>query len=59
MFTPGGEVVAEFPVEPGSRIGTYDPSGTFLIYVTGAHEARWQGAGQSGSLGQGYFFAAW
>ena len=59
VFEPTGELVAEFDVEPGSRMGGYDPSGRFLIYVDGGGTVRWQGVGQTGSLGEGYFFASW
>jgi hypothetical protein len=59
VFEPTGELVAEFDVEPGSRMGGYDPSGRFLIYVDGEGTVRWQGLGQTGSLGEGYLFASW
>jgi hypothetical protein len=59
VFEPNGELVAEFDVEPGSRMGGYDPSGRFLIYVDGEGTVRWQGLGQTGSLGEGYLFASW
>jgi hypothetical protein len=59
VFEPTGDLVAEFDVEPGSRMGGYDPSGRFLIYVDGDGTVRWQGLGQTGSLGEGYFFASW
>lgn len=59
VFEPTGEQVAEFDVEPGSRLGGYDPSGRFLIYVDGGGTARWQGLGQTGSLGERYTFASW
>lgn len=59
MFEPTGELVAEFDIEPGSRMGGYDPSGRFLIYVDGSGSARWQGLGQTGVLGEGYTFASW
>jgi hypothetical protein len=59
VFEPTGELVAEFDVEPGSRMGGYDPSGRFLIYVDGEGTVRWQGLGQTGSLGEGYSFASW
>jgi hypothetical protein len=59
VFEPTGELVAEFDVEPGSRMGGYDPSGRFLIYVDGEGTVRWQGVGQAGSLGEGYLFASW
>lgn len=59
VFTPAGELVAEFHVEEGSRLGGYDPSGTYLIYVDGGGTVRWQGAGGSGVLGEGFVFASW
>jgi len=59
VFEPTGELVAEFDVEPGSRMGGYDPSGRFLIYVDSEGTVRWQGVGQTGSLGGGYLFASW
>jgi hypothetical protein len=59
VFEPTGALYAEFDVEAGSRMGTYDPSGRFLIYVDGQGTVRWQGLGQSGVLGEGFFFASW
>lgn len=59
VFEPTGELVVEFDVEPGSRMGGYDPSGRFLIYVDGNGTVRWQGLGQAGFLGDGYQFASW
>ena len=59
VFEPTGELVTEFDVEPGSRMGGYDPSGRFLIYVDGGGTVRWQGIGQTGSLGDAYLFASW
>ncbi len=59
VFTPAGELVASFPVEDGSRLGGYDPTGRFLIYVDGDGNARWQGLGRSGVLGDGFIHASW
>jgi hypothetical protein len=59
VFSTVGEVLANFPVETGSFWGGYDPAGKFLIYVDGDNTVRWQGAGQTGSLGNGFIFASW
>ncbi len=59
VFSTVGEVLANFPVETGSLWGGYDPTGKFLIYVDGENTVRWQGAGQAGSLGDGFIFASW
>jgi hypothetical protein len=59
VIDPGGALLARFPVEVGSMLGGYDLSGQYLIYVDGQSTVRWQGAGQSGSLGDGYIFASW
>lgn len=59
VFEPTGELVSEFDVEPGSRMGGYDPSGRFLIYVDGKGTVRFQGLGQTGVLGEAYTFASW
>jgi hypothetical protein len=59
VFSTSGELLTTFPVETGSSWGGYDASGRFLIYVDGEGEVRWQGLGQSGSLGEGFYFASW
>lgn len=59
VISPTGDLVATFGVEDGSRLGGYDPTGRFLIYVDGAGVARWQGLGKSGVLGHGYLMASW
>ena len=59
VFSPGGELIAEFAVETGSRWGGYDPSGRLLIYTDGDDIVRWQGRGQSGVLGEGFIHASW
>ena len=59
VFSTAGEVLANFPVETGSFWGGYDPTGKFLVYVDGDNTVRWQGAGQAGSLGDGFIFASW
>jgi hypothetical protein len=59
VFTPTGQLTANFPVETGSIWGGYDPSGRFLIYVDGDGTVRWQGLGQTGELATGFIFASW
>ncbi len=59
VFSTSGELLATFPVEKGSLWGGYDTSGRFLIYVDGEDVVRWQGLGQSGTLGDGFYFASW
>ena len=59
VFSTTGELLATFPVETGSLWGGYDPSGRFLIYVDGDDQVRWQGLGQSGTIGEGFYFASW
>jgi hypothetical protein len=59
VFSTSGELLATFPVETGSLWGGYDASGRFLIYVDGDDRVRWQGLGQSGILGEGFYFASW
>lgn len=55
----GGEVIAEFAIEAGARLGGYDYTGTYLISTADDGIARWQGAGESGVLGHGYRWASW
>jgi hypothetical protein len=59
VFSPGGELIATFPVETGSFWGGYDPAGRFLIYTDGDANVRWQGLGQSGILAAGFIHASW
>lgn len=59
VITPTGELVAEFPIEPQSNLGSYDASGTYLIYVDGEGNVRWQGGGGSGLLASGFVHASW
>ncbi len=59
VFSTSGELLATFPVETDSFWGGYDTSGRFLIYVDGEDTVRWQGLGQSGTLGEGFYFASW
>ena len=59
VFSTAGELLASFPVEVGSTWGGYDPTGTFLLYVDAAGTVRWQGAGISGSVADGFIFASW
>ncbi len=54
-----GETIAEFALEDGSHSLTYDPTGTYLLYVDGEGTARWQGRGQSGVLAEGLLHADW
>lgn len=54
-----GALLSTFPLEPGSRMGGYDPSGRFLIYVSSGGTLRWMGAGKSGVLGEGFNAASW
>lgn len=59
VFTTTGELLASFDVETGSTWGGYDESGRFLIYTDGEGIVRWQGLGESGTLGDGFLFASW
>ncbi len=59
VFGPDGAMATTFPVETGSTLGTYDSTGRFLIYVDGDDTVQWQGAGQRGTLGDGYIYASW
>ena len=59
VFSPGGELIATFPVETGSFWGGYDPSGRFLIYTDGNGDVHWQGLGRSGILAAGFIHASW
>ena len=54
-----GELLAEFPLEDGATSIDYDTTGRFLAYVDGEGTARWQGAGQSGVLGEGFRTIHW
>ena len=53
------ETIAEFELESGSASMGYDPTGTFLLYVDGDGEIRWQGRGQSGLIASGFTHADW
>lgn len=59
VIDQSGTVVEHFPLEPGSRLGNYDSSGTFLIYVDGDGIVRWLGGGESGVLAEGFLQASW
>ena len=59
VFTPGGELVEEIPIEAGARLGGYDRSGTFLIYTADDGAVRWMGDGDGGVLADGYVHASW
>ncbi len=54
-----GELMAEFPLEDGTTSIDYDTTGRFLAYVDGEGTARWQGAGRSGVLGEGFRTIHW
>lgn len=54
-----GTVIDRFGLDPGSNLGGYDPSGTFLIYTDSDGVVRWQGGGGSGVLAEGYVQASW
>ncbi|HVR33913.1 MAG TPA: hypothetical protein VMS74_14545 [Acidimicrobiia bacterium] len=59
VFTPDGGLVDEVPIEPGARLGGFDPSGTFLIYTADDGVVRWSGDGTGGELGDGFVHASW
>jgi len=59
VFSAQGELIATFPVETGSRWGSYDPSGRMLIYTDADFTVRWQGLGQSGVLAEGFVHVSW
>jgi hypothetical protein len=59
VISPVGALVDSYEVEDGSVIGSYDATGTFLIYADGAGVVRWRGNGEVGELGSGYVFATW
>jgi hypothetical protein len=59
VMSATGELIERFPIEDGSVLGGYDPSGRFLIYVDGDGTARWLAGAESGTLGEGYVFASW
>ena len=54
-----GEIEAEFDLEEGSHSLAYDATGRLLLYVDGEGTLRWQGAGDSGVLAEGYSHADW
>lgn len=54
-----GTVVDRFPLETGSRLGGYDPTGTYLIYVDGDGVVRWLADDGSGVLAEGFIQANW
>ena len=59
VIDESGAVVDRFDLEPGSTIGSYDPTGTYLIYTDGDGVARWLGDGESGILAEGFVQANW
>lgn len=54
-----GETIDEFTVAPGTLLGGYDPSGTFLIHVDGAGTVRWRSETGDGLIAEGYRWATW
>jgi len=59
VMSPDGALIEDFDIAEGSVLGGYDPTGTYLISVDGTGAVRWEGAGQSGPLADGYVFASW
>jgi hypothetical protein len=53
------EIVGELGLEPGAKLGGYDPGGSYVIYTDGEGNARWHGDGAGGVLGSGYRWATW
>lgn len=54
-----GDRLTEFDLGAESYGLSYDNTGTYLLYVTTAGEIRWQGAGRSGELADGFISADW
>lgn len=54
-----GERITEFGLGAESYGLSYDNTGTFLLSVTMSGEVRWQGAGGSGVLAEGFIAADW
>ncbi|MGH8958784.1 MAG: hypothetical protein ACRDVK_08925 [Acidimicrobiia bacterium] len=60
VFKPDGQRIRDFPVEAGSTLGGFDPTGTFLIYVDGEGVVRWHDTwARLGVLGHGFYTASW
>lgn len=59
VIDASGAVTERLPLEAGSRLGNYDPTGSSLIYADAEGVVRWLGAGTSGVLGEGFVFAGW
>lgn len=59
VMSPEGTLVEKFDVPEGTVLGSYDPTGTYLISVDGSGTVRWDGGGQNGTLAEGYLFASW
>lgn len=54
-----GDRLTEFDLGAESYGLSYDNTGTYLLYVTTSGDVRWQGAGRSGTLGEGFIAADW
>ncbi len=59
VFTNDGTLVDEFEVAPGARLGGYESTGEFLIYVADDTVVRWIGPDGDGVLAEGFVFASW
>lgn len=59
VIDDSGAVVDRFAIERGSLLGSYDSTGTYLIYVDGEGVVRWLGDGDSGVLAEGFIQANW
>ena len=60
VYSPeSGGVIATFEVPAGSLLGGYEPTGSYLIYITPDGIVEFQGRGRVESLGDGYYFATW
>ncbi|MGH8925016.1 MAG: hypothetical protein ACRDWA_10325 [Acidimicrobiia bacterium] len=60
IFRPDGTFVRDFPIEVGSSLGGFDPTGTFLIYVDGDGTVHWHDTvDRFGSLAEEFIFASW
>lgn len=58
VLNPDGAITDLFGLEPGARLGGYDPGGTFLIYTADDGVVRFLGEG-GGVLADGFIFASW
>ena len=59
VMSPSGALVEQFEVPEGTVLGSFDPTGTYLITVDGSGTVRWEGGGRIGTLAEGYLFASW